>query len=60
MGKNRQSALPGPRTESSWDMARDGPMEAKSMEAASVAAAAMRRTGVRRVGEAAASGPWKR
>lgn len=60
MGKNRQSALPGPRTESPVDMATEGPTEAKSMEAASVAAAAMRRTEVRRVGEAAASRPWER
>ena len=50
MGKKRQSALLGPRTESPWEMATDGPTEEKRMETASAAAAATRRAEERRAG----------
>ena len=57
MGKNRQSALPGPRTESPEDTATEGPTEENSMAAASTAAAAARRVEERRVGETAVLEP---
>ena len=57
MGKKRQSALLGPRTESPWDTATDGPTEARSMETASAAAAITRRAEEPGVGAAAVSRP---
>ena len=57
MGKKRQSALLGPRTESPVDTATEGPTEENSTEAASTAAAAARRVEERRVGETAALEP---
>ena len=59
MGKKRQSALPGPRTESPWDTATDGPTEEKRMETASAAAAAARRAEERRAGAETVSRPWR-
>ena len=60
MGKKRQSALLGPRTESPVDTATEGPTEENSTEAASAAAAAARMAEERRVGETAGLMPWER